>query len=149
MLDIRNEFGIKLKHYRERKGLSLRGLASLLNLSAPYISDVEKGNRNPIINLDILLQIKNVLSLSEEEYYELVDLAAINHPDPNIISSDISSYVMDNHFTRIFMRLMMNAKEKGYSDIEIHNLWQELINKLDSIPQENNKVKVNSLSIKQ
>lgn len=36
----------ELRHIRERAGISLRAMAIRLKLSAPYLSDIERGNRN-------------------------------------------------------------------------------------------------------
>lgn len=42
--DLRAE-GVELRRARKAAGLSLRALASHLNLSAAFLSDVERGNR--------------------------------------------------------------------------------------------------------
>lgn len=38
--------GATMRAIRERKGISIRQLASKLRLSAPYLSDLERGRRN-------------------------------------------------------------------------------------------------------
>lgn len=37
--------GAELRELRERKRLSLRSVAEVMHISAPYLSDMEKGNR--------------------------------------------------------------------------------------------------------
>ena len=41
------EFGELIRKARQKKGISLRSLGDLLGYSAPYLSDVENGRRNP------------------------------------------------------------------------------------------------------
>lgn len=41
------ELGTYIRDLRKKKGLSLRELARQLNLSAPFVSDVELGRRRP------------------------------------------------------------------------------------------------------
>ena len=40
-------FGEFLQRKREESRITLRKLAEMLNFSAPFLSDVEKGRRNP------------------------------------------------------------------------------------------------------
>jgi|GEM_PF-3051637 len=40
-------FGEYARVKREKQRISLRSLAGSLGLSAPYVSDIERGNRNP------------------------------------------------------------------------------------------------------
>lgn len=40
------DVGATMRALREKKGISLRELARRLNLSAPFISDMELGRRN-------------------------------------------------------------------------------------------------------
>ena len=67
-------FGEFLQRKREVSKITLRRLAEMLNLSAPFLSDVEKGNRNPP-DLAKLEQIADILSLSIEDKYTMFDLA--------------------------------------------------------------------------
>lgn len=39
--------GEQMRAYREQSGLSLRSAAKAMKVSAPYLSDVELGRRNP------------------------------------------------------------------------------------------------------
>ena len=40
-------FGEFLQRKREEKQITLRKMAEMLHVSAPYLSDIEKGRRNP------------------------------------------------------------------------------------------------------
>ncbi len=42
-----DRFGDYARVQRENRRISLRSLAEALGLSAPYVSDIERGNRNP------------------------------------------------------------------------------------------------------
>jgi transcriptional regulator with XRE-family HTH domain len=46
---MRNPLGTLIREKRMAAGLTLREVAGTLSLSAPYLSDVESGNRVPII----------------------------------------------------------------------------------------------------
>lgn len=49
------KIGIKIKQLRTDKGLTLKQLAEVTNLSISFISDIENGRRNPSLdNLNIL-----------------------------------------------------------------------------------------------
>jgi len=43
--------GVELRKMREEKGKSLRLVAQQIGVSAPYLSDMERGNRNFNLNL--------------------------------------------------------------------------------------------------
>jgi transcriptional regulator with XRE-family HTH domain len=43
------KFGVLLREFREAKGVSLGALARHLGVSVPYLSDVERGHRPPLV----------------------------------------------------------------------------------------------------
>lgn len=45
--DICRRFGMKLRQFRERNGLSQEAFADLCELDRTYISGIERGKRNP------------------------------------------------------------------------------------------------------
>ena len=59
-------FGEFLQKKREERQITLRGMAEKLKMSAPYLSDIEKGRRNPP-EMDKLQLIAQILGLTEEE----------------------------------------------------------------------------------
>ena len=67
-------FGEFLQKKREAKQITLRKMAEMLKMSAPYLSDIEKGRRNPP-EMDKLDQIAQILLLSDEERTVMLDLA--------------------------------------------------------------------------
>lgn len=52
------ELGLEMKSLREKSGISLRQLAERLKISAPYLSDMERGNRN--FSQDRVEQVKEI-----------------------------------------------------------------------------------------
>ena len=67
-------FGEFLQRKREEKQITLRKMAEMLHVSAPYLSDIEKGRRNPP-EMEKLEQIAQILLLTDEEKSAMLDLA--------------------------------------------------------------------------
>ena len=63
-------FGEFLQHKREEKEITLRRMAEMLSVSAPFLSDVEKGRTAPLTK-DRLEKVVQILNLSEEERNEI------------------------------------------------------------------------------
>ena len=68
-------FGEFLQRKREEKQITLRKMAEKLHMSAPYLSDIEKGRRNPP-EMEKLELIANILLLTDEEKSAMLDLDA-------------------------------------------------------------------------
>jgi transcriptional regulator with XRE-family HTH domain len=67
--------GDAIRWGREQRGVTLRALARKLDVSAPFLSDVEHGRRNPNINaianaldLDVDDLLRRKLCMSAEEW---------------------------------------------------------------------------------
>ncbi len=56
------QFGEKLRLLRKKKNLTLAQLGELLGVHNTYISQLEKGRRNP--NAEMILKIADVFSVS-------------------------------------------------------------------------------------
>jgi transcriptional regulator with XRE-family HTH domain len=61
------DVGTFIRSQRERAEMSIRKLAELANVSNPYLSQIERGLRNP--SADILQQVANALRISVESLY--------------------------------------------------------------------------------
>jgi transcriptional regulator with XRE-family HTH domain len=61
--------GQKIRVARERKGLTLAQLAEQVGKTAPYISDIERGNRRG--SYETLERIAEVLGLKVDEIREV------------------------------------------------------------------------------
>ena len=59
-------FGDFITQKRQERGITLRDMAKRLNITPPYLSDVEKDRRNPF-DIDKLELLAQILMLSEEE----------------------------------------------------------------------------------
>lgn len=93
-------FGEFLQKKREKKSITLRKLAELLSFSAPFLSDVEKDRRNPP-DYDKLLQIANILQLSEDEKSLMLDLAGKKRKS---VAPDLPEYIMERDYVSAALR---------------------------------------------
>ena len=88
-------FGILLKNYRERAGLSQNELAVQAGLSASTISRVEGGTRNPLGKRRQILALAKALSLQQSEIDALLsaaDLAPSTAPELSLHPRDETLY---------------------------------------------------------
>lgn len=65
--DIASDIGEYIKQQRNSAKISLRQLSKLAGVSNPYLSQIERGVRNP--SADVLQQIANGLRISAEALY--------------------------------------------------------------------------------
>ena len=93
-------FGDFLKHRRNEKKMTMRERADLLGVSAPYLSDVEKGRRYPpdMPRLEIIAQ---ALLLNDEEYAYMLDLAGRAR---NSVAPDLPEYIMERDYVSAALR---------------------------------------------
>ncbi len=108
-------FGEFLVQKRLQSDIPAKWLAEALGISQVYMCDIEKGRRR--ISEALLPRLAELLQLSEEESYEMYDLAA---QSKNTVSADIAEYIMQNDIIR---RLIRTAQKIGVSD----DMWQEFI----------------------
>ena len=59
-------FGEFISKKRVEKKITLRKMADMLGVSAPFLTDVEKDRRNPF-DMEKLTQLAQILNLSKEE----------------------------------------------------------------------------------
>ena len=110
------DFGTFLANKRKEKGLTMREFASRLDITAPYLGDIEKGRRAaPENKLD---EIASILDLSSQEKDFLFDAAARTRD--NHVSADISGYIMNTSNARVALR---RAQQKDFSDKD----WESVI----------------------
>lgn len=115
------KFGELLKQMRLKKDISLRKLAEEIGVAAPYLSDVEKGRRNPLSE-EKMRKVIEVLQLSSDESNELFDRAASERKDT--VAPDISAYVSDHESVRAALR---KAKSMNLGDDD----WLRIIEKME------------------
>ncbi len=71
------DVGEFIKNQREVASMSVRRLATLANISNPYLSQIERGLRKP--SADILQQIARALKISAETLYERAGILDPEH----------------------------------------------------------------------
>ena len=113
------EFGDYISKKRQELCMTLRGFAKDLGVSPSYISDIEKGNREPN-EKKLLDSLVRVLKLNQEEAEKLYDMAAAQK---NELAQDVSEYVNENDFAKVALR---TAKEVNATEED----WKEFIEKL-------------------
>lgn len=113
-------FGDFIARKREQKKITLREMARLLQITAPYLSDVEKDRRNPF-DLDKLLRLSSILELSEEEKALMMDLAGKKRHGVGI---DLYSYIEQDPTISLALRTARSTKA-GSED------WLDFIKRLN------------------
>lgn len=93
-------FGEFLQRKREEKQITLRKMAEKLHMSAPYLSDIEKGRRNPP-EMEKLELIANILLLTDEEKSAMLDLAGKMR---NSVAPDLPEYIMGRDYVSAALR---------------------------------------------
>ena len=67
-------FGDFISRKRIEKKITIRKMADMLGVSAPFLTDVEKDRRNPF-DIEKLNQLAHILELTKEEKNEMLNLA--------------------------------------------------------------------------
>lgn len=105
-------FGDFIEKKREAKQITLRQMAKQLNISAPYLSDVEKDRRNPF-DLEKLDQMARILLLSENEKTLMLNLAGKKRND---VPPDLPDYIKERDYVSAALRVArdLNATEEEW-----------------------------------
>ena len=102
-----NKWTIYIKTLRLASKKTIRSAAIELNVSAPYLQDVERGNRTPTKKL--VNSIINLYNLGEEEKRKIYDAAAeVN----DCIPYDVEEFLKNDKEAMQSVINMMNEKEK-------------------------------------
>lgn len=112
-------FGEFLQHKREDKGITLRRMAEMLGVSAPFLSDVEKGRRNSL-EMDKLVLLKQILVMSDDEYQTMLNLAGKQR---KTVAPDLPEYIMDRDYVSAALR---TARDLDAGEAE----WQRFVEEL-------------------
>lgn len=114
-------FGDFVKDKRKEKKITLKAMAEKLNLSVPYLSDIEKNRRNPAI--DKFEELIGMLDLSTEEQELLNDLAGKAR---NEVSPDLQAYIMESDVSPYVRAALWKAKQNAASIEEWKHIIEEL-----------------------
>ncbi len=93
-------FGDFLQKKREERQITLRKMAEKLDITAPYLSDIEKDRRNPP-DMDKLEQISAILLLNDEDRSTMFDLAGKKR---NSVAPDLPEYIMERGYVAAALR---------------------------------------------
>lgn len=72
MSNLRANLGTKIRLFRKEKKWSLEVLAKISGINPTYLSQLERGNRNP--TLDILEKLSNAFEIPLQEFFSLVEI---------------------------------------------------------------------------
>lgn len=115
-MEPRSTFGEFIADRRKQAELTMREFADRIGVTAPYLSDIEKGRRAaPDAKLET---IAIELRLTQAEKEEMYDLAA--HTREHQVSVDLTDYIMDTDGARVALR---RAKERALTNAQ----WEEIV----------------------
>lgn len=112
-------FGGFLAKKREERNITLRELARQLEVSAPFLSDVEN-NRKPPLTADRLEKVASILLLSSEEKTQMYNLAGKQR---NTVPPDLPEYIIERDYVSAALR---TARDLDAGEEE----WQRFIEDL-------------------
>lgn len=114
-----SNFGDFISKKRQEREITLRDMAKRLEISAPYLSDVEKDRRNPF-DIEKLKVLTQILNLSEEEKREMLDLAGKKRGD---VAPDLPNYIINNDYVSAALR---TARDLDAGEEEWNKFVEEL-----------------------
>ena len=106
-------FGSFMRQKREEKGITVRGLATMLGITPAYVSDLEKGNRAaPRRNSpkDLLERICQILMSTDEDRHRYYDLAAESRDGQY---DELNDYLQQHANARLALRV---ARDRGLDE---------------------------------
>ncbi len=99
--------------------LSYRELAEYIDVTAPYLSDIEKGRRNAPV-MEKLQKLSKLFGLSEKEEALMFDLAGKKKND---LPPDLPNYIIGNEEVVAALR---TARDLGANEED----WQRFVDEL-------------------
>lgn len=93
-------FGEFLTDKRQEKDISLRELARLIDVSAPYLSDVEKGRSAPL-TAERLEKVAGVLNFNDQEKADMYDLVGKQR---GTVAPDLPEYIKSRDYVNAALR---------------------------------------------
>ena len=112
-------FGEFISKKRVEKKITLRKMADMLGVSAPFLTDVEKDRRNPF-DMEKLTQLAKILNLSKEENAQMLDLAGKKR---NAVAPDLPEYIMERDYVSAALR---TARDLDAGEEEWNRFVEEL-----------------------
>ena len=93
-------FGEFISKKRVEKQITLRKMADMLGVSAPFLTDVEKDRRNPF-DMEKLTQLAQILGLTPEENEIMYNLAGKKR---NAVAPDLPEYIIERDYVSTALR---------------------------------------------
>lgn len=93
-------FGDFISKKRVESKITLRKMADLLGVSAPFLTDVEKDRRNPF-DMEKLITLAGILNLTQDENALMLDLAGKKR---NAVAPDLPEYIMERDYVSAALR---------------------------------------------
>lgn len=112
-------FGDFLQKKRTEKEITLRKMAEMIGITAPYLTDIEKDRRNPP-EMKKLETIARILNLSDEDKAIMFDLAGKKR---NSVAPDLPEYIMERNYVSAALR---TARDLDASEQEWLNFVEDL-----------------------
>ncbi len=112
-------FGDFLQKKRTERQITLRKMAEMIGITAPYLTDIEKDRRNPP-EMEKLETISNILILSDEEKTTMFDLVGKRR---NSVAPDLPDYIMERDYVSAALR---TARDLDASEEDWHKFVEEL-----------------------
>ncbi|MCI9379346.1 MAG: helix-turn-helix transcriptional regulator [Eubacterium sp.] len=112
-------FGEFISRKRVEKKITLRKMAEMLNVSAPFLTDVEKDRRNPF-DMDKLTKLAEILGLSKEDNALMLDLAGKKR---NAVAPDLPDYIIQRDYVSAALR---TARDLDAGEEEWNQFVKEL-----------------------
>lgn len=112
-------FGDFISRKRIEKKITIRKMADMLGVSAPFLTDVEKDRRNPF-DIEKLNQLAHILELTKEEKDEMFNLAGKKR---NAVAPDLPEYIMQRDYVSAALR---TARDLDAGEEEWHRFVEEL-----------------------
>ena len=117
-LDYQN-FGEFLQRKRTEKQITLRKMAEMIGITAPYLTDIEKDRRNPP-EMEKLELISQILMLNDEDKTTMYDLAGKKR---NSVAPDLPDYIMEHDYVSAALR---TARDLDASEADWLKFVEEL-----------------------
>lgn len=112
-------FGEFISRKRVEKKITLRKMAEMLNVSAPFLTDIEKDRRNPF-DMDKLTKLAEILGLSKEDNALMLDLAGKKR---NAVAPDLPDYIIQRDYVSAALR---TARDLDAGEEEWNQFVKEL-----------------------
>ena len=103
-----DSYGELVRQAREAKNISAKQLSEKLNVSAPFITDIEKNRRLP--SLQNQNKIKKLLASKQFPETLFDDLAAADNEDTRIAAEDIAKDIRKKPALRELIRVIHKQK---------------------------------------